>query len=31
VLEGFEVVGIRVAERRFAAKDMVFAPGVPDE
>src|SRR5215204_5400777 len=27
----FEGAGIRVAERRFAAKDMIFAPGDPDD
>jgi CRP-like cAMP-binding protein len=31
VREDFEGAGIRVAERRFAAKDMIFAPGDPDE
>jgi len=31
VLEDFEGAGIRVAERRFAAKDMIFAPGDPDD
>jgi CRP-like cAMP-binding protein len=30
-LEDFEGAGIRVAERRFAAKDMIFAPGDPDD
>jgi CRP/FNR family transcriptional regulator, global nitrogen regulator len=30
VREDFEGAGIRVAERRFAAKDMIFAPGDPD-
>src|SRR5215207_1269350 len=30
-LEDFERAGIRVAERRFAAKDMIFAPGDPDD
>ena len=30
-LEDFEGAGIRVAERRFAAKDMIFAPGEPDD
>jgi CRP/FNR family transcriptional regulator, global nitrogen regulator len=31
VLEDFEGAGIRVAERRLAAKDMIFAPGDPDD
>jgi CRP/FNR family transcriptional regulator, global nitrogen regulator len=31
VLEDFEEAGIRVAERRLAAKDMIFAPGDPDD
>ena len=30
VLEDFERAGVRVAERRFTAKDMIFAPGDPD-
>jgi CRP-like cAMP-binding protein len=30
-LEDFEGAGIRVAERRFAAKDMIFAPGDTDD
>src|SRR5215213_12043102 len=30
-LEDFEGAGIRVAERRLAAKDMIFAPGDPDD
>src|SRR5215217_4586210 len=30
-LEDFEGAGIRVADRRFAAKDMIFAPGDPDD
>jgi CRP/FNR family transcriptional regulator, global nitrogen regulator len=30
-IEDFEGAGIRVAERRFAAKDMIFAPGDPDD
>ena len=30
-LEDFEEVGVRVAERRFGTKDLVFAPGDPDE
>ena len=30
VREDFEGAGILVAERRFAAKDMIFAPGDPD-
>ena len=29
-LEDFEEVGVRVAERRFSAKDLIFAPGDPD-
>ena len=29
-LEDFEEVGVRVAERRFGAKDLIFAPGDPD-
>ena len=29
-LEDFEEVGIPVAERRFGAKDLIFAPGDPD-
>jgi CRP/FNR family transcriptional regulator, global nitrogen regulator len=29
-LEDFEEAGIRVTERRFTAKDMIFAPGDPD-
>jgi CRP-like cAMP-binding protein len=29
--EDFEEVGVRVAERRFGAKDLIFAPGDPDE
>jgi CRP-like cAMP-binding protein len=29
-LEDFEEAGIRVAERRFGAKDTIFAPGDPD-
>src|ERR687897_1696849 len=29
--EDFATSGIRVAERRFAAKDMIFAPGDPDD
>ena len=29
-LEDFEEVGVRVAERRFGTKDLVFAPGDPD-
>jgi CRP/FNR family transcriptional regulator, global nitrogen regulator len=29
-LEDFEEVGVRVAERRFGPKDLVFAPGDPD-
>jgi CRP-like cAMP-binding protein len=31
VREDFEGAGILVAERRFAAKDMIFAPGDPDD
>src|SRR5215204_6706514 len=31
VREDFEGAGIRVAERRFAAKDLIFAPGDPDD
>ena len=31
VFENFEIAGIRVTERRFAAKDMIFSPVVPDE
>jgi CRP/FNR family transcriptional regulator len=30
-LEDFEEAGIRVAERRYGAKDDIFAPGDPDE
>ena len=30
-LEDFEEAGIRVAERRFGVKDMIFVPGDPDE
>lgn len=29
VFEGFEGAGIRVAERRFAAKDMIIASAIP--
>ena len=29
-LEDFEEVGVRVAERRFCAGDLIFAPGDPD-
>jgi CRP/FNR family transcriptional regulator, global nitrogen regulator len=29
-LEDFEEVGVRVAERRFCARDLIFAPGDPD-
>ena len=29
-LEDFEVEGVRVVERRYAARDMIFAPGDPD-
>jgi CRP/FNR family transcriptional regulator, global nitrogen regulator len=29
-LEDFEGAGVRVAERRFGAKDLIFAPGDPD-
>jgi hypothetical protein len=31
VFENFEIAGIRVSERRFAAKDMIFSPVGPDE
>ena len=31
VLEDFEGAGVRVADRRFGAKDMIFAPGDPDD
>src|ERR687897_3660729 len=31
VLEDFEGAGVRVAVRRLAAKDMIFAPGDPDD
>ena len=31
VLEDSEGAGVRVADRRFAAKDMIFAPGDPDD
>jgi CRP/FNR family transcriptional regulator len=31
VLEDFEGAGVRVADRCFAAKDMIFAPGDPDD
>src|SRR5829696_9250466 len=30
-LEDFERAGVRVAERHFSAKDMIFAPGDPDD
>jgi len=30
-LEDFERVGIRVVERRFQAKDVIFTPGDPDD
>jgi CRP/FNR family transcriptional regulator len=30
-LDDFEKVGIRVAERRFRAKDVIFVPGDPDD
>jgi CRP-like cAMP-binding protein len=30
-LEDFEEAGIRVADRRFGAKDMIFTPGNPDD
>jgi CRP-like cAMP-binding protein len=30
-LEDFERAGVRVAERRFGARDTIFAPGDPDE
>src|SRR3712207_3379466 len=29
-LEDFEEAGVRVAERHFGAKDLIFAPGYPD-
>src|ERR671913_1600053 len=29
-LEDFEEVGVRVAERHFGARDLIFAPGDPD-
>src|ERR687894_1569243 len=29
--EDFERAGIRVAERRYGAEDVIFAPGDPDE
>ena len=29
-VEDFEEVGVRVAERRFCARDLIFAPGDPD-
>ena len=31
VFKNFELAGIRVTERRFAAKDMIFSPVGPDE
>ena len=31
MLEDFEGAGVRVADRRYAAKDMIFAPGDPDD
>ena len=31
VLEDFEGAGVRVADRRFAAKDIIFAPGDPGD
>jgi CRP/FNR family transcriptional regulator, global nitrogen regulator len=31
VLEDFEGAGVRVADRRFGAKDMIFVPGDPDD
>ena len=31
VLEDFEGAGIRVADRRFTDKDLIFAPGDPDD
>jgi CRP/FNR family transcriptional regulator, global nitrogen regulator len=31
VLEDFEGAGVRVADRRFGAKDMIFAPGDPGD
>ena len=30
-LEDFERVGVRIVERRFMAKDVIFAPGDPDD
>src|SRR4028118_392990 len=30
-LEDFENAGVRVAERRLGAKDLIFAPGDPDD
>jgi CRP/FNR family transcriptional regulator, global nitrogen regulator len=30
-LEDFERVGVRIVERRFKAKDVIFAPGDPDD
>ena len=30
-LEDFERAGIRVVERRFKAKDVIFTPGDPDD
>lgn len=30
-LEDFERIGLKVVERRFAAKDTIFAPGDPDD
>jgi hypothetical protein len=31
VFKNFEIASIRVTERRFAAKDMIFSPVGPDE
>jgi hypothetical protein len=28
-IEGFERSGVRVAERRFGARDTIFAPAIP--
>ena len=30
-LEDFENAGVRVVERRFRAKDIIFTPGDPDD
>ncbi len=29
--QGLENAGIRVVERRFRAKDIIFTPGAPDD